>query len=291
MDLDIFDDIVSAISSVIQDASPATQKTLEQHIVDIVDLAMSRRNHEFKLGKHLCEIRMTLANEDPELAERMNVALGALSKHCYRTMRLYQRFVSFEQHLPRISEQVQRYFAEHAYLPAALQDVVAIVRDGREVTMHVLKDEVLPKYKSIPASELVEDPPEQQAITAHLAADDDRDPWDIDEEDDDDTPIMTPEPSSEDAGAADPPSGSAGGSSTTAGGAQVDRVDLDDMRTKLIRNATHELSGAIRSIDNFCGTYHVGKGRWFLRFKNGGDELLGALQDWQLTDRTLRPKR
>lgn len=268
MELDLFDDLIFAIDAVIRDASPETQKSTEEDLLAIAELGRSRRPHEFQLGKFLTRLQTTLSNEDSDLGARFYQALGRTSSHCYRTMRVYQRLATFEKYLPLIAARVQRYFADHKYIPDALHEVVAIAREGREVTYCVFAEEVLPKYASIPESKMVEQPPPEIAFDELSVeqddADDDTDPWDVDDDD-----FLEP--------------ASAPRSETTEEyvSPQATLVDVGEQRVRLIRNARHEIATAIKSIDTFCDTYKLRRGDWFLDAKNASDKVLDALAKWE----------
>lgn len=273
MELDLFDDLIFAIDAVIRDASPETQKSAEGDLLAIVELGRSRRPHEFQLGKLLTRLQMTLSKEDSALGLRFSQALGRTSSQCHRTMRVYQRLAAFERYVPLIAARVQRFFADHKYIPDAVNDVIALAREGREVTYTVFAEEVLPKYASITESEMVEAPPPEIPFDPDSVepeevdvVEDDTDPWD-----DDDDDVLEPRT----------PASKPTQTETVVEPATVSLVNLTEQRERLIRNIREELKGAWDSLDAFCDTYKVRKGDWFLHAKSGHEKFLLALGEWE----------
>lgn len=283
----VFSKNTKVFDTILKELTPKRRQRMEACIAAIQELALSRRYDQFLLGKHLNEMLLCCHEQDGHLAQLL--PQGFQPERFHMPLRLYQRFQSFESVITQVHVGVQIYVANHAYCPTLMREIITLAKQGQEVSMKDL-DEIRSRLTHEPTeddtpiqpltttdsqlADLADVPPTGDETPFHRATvpreggasnwDDDTDPWD-----DDDGEVL--EPSTRTNSAPRP----------TATVPKVDRVDLDDMRVKLIRNLDHELTGAFRSIEDFCETYHIRKGGWFLRFKSGADKARDAIKDWQ----------
>jgi hypothetical protein len=292
MDLEcVFNGDPKVFEQVVSQLTPERRKRIEATISAIYSLAESRRRDKFILGKHLTDMVEVCAEQSVALAQLLPKAFHP--SYFYRALRVYQRFRNFESVLGLIHVGVQDYVANHAYSPDVMREIILIAREGREVTSDALQQDILKrlKVKAKPLADGVDEIADDESLADlsdaaavegdveedtddPLPDDDDTDPWDVDDDDDED----------DNGGVIAGHVASATGRPNGKPPMRLETVDIADRREKLITNATHELSGAIRSIDDFCETYAVMRGAWWNHFKKGADLLLDGLREWQKAD-------